>query len=312
MRARVPSSLPALALALAGCATTIHGTTQDIAILSAPAGAKVSVDGAPAGRTPLTVRMERKRGHQVLLEAEGYRPYEVTMTRHTSGTAWTNALVGLAAVITVPVDITTGGFYELAPRTITAWLAADSTAALSTEAQAGTAAAAQAPSLVGWAVMVGSRVRVSGAGRGAPVVGAVTAVRGDTLEVQPDGGGAAVTMRVGGTDLLERSQGRTGHALAGAGIGLAAGSLVGGLIGAATYTPCTETGFLACMFQPSSRGGAAALGATVGALGGVVVGVLIGAGTRTERWERVPLSRSRVTFARLRGGRTGLGLSYRF
>jgi len=321
MPTRLPSCLPGLALALTGCATIIHGSTQDIAILSAPAGAQVSVDGAPAGRTPLTARLGRKRGHQVRFEAAGYRPYEVTVIRHASSTAWADALFGIAAVVAVPIDVAWGGFYELEPRSITAWLTADSTApraegqtaaaAAPVQGQPAPTTAAGAPGPLESVVMVGSRVRVSQRDRATPLVGRVTAVRGDTLEVLPDGGGAAVALPLGAMARLERSFGRRGHGLAGAGIGLAAGALVGGLVGSAAYRPCTQTGMFACMFAPASRGEAAALGAGLGGVAGVVVGLVIGAQSVSESWQTIPLADLPVTVTPLRGGRTGLGLALR-
>ncbi len=161
-------------------------------------------------------------------------------------------------------------------------------------------------------VVPGSRVRVSAADHVYPFTGRVTAVRGDTLEFLPDGDGAAIALPLSAMTGLDRSLGRRSHLLAGAGIGIASGAVLGGLVGSIAYQPCTETGFLACMFRPTSRSEAAGLGAVLGGLGGAAVGALIGAGTSAERWQAVPLAGARVAVTRLPAGRTGIGLGFRF
>ena len=62
---------PLAALGLA-CATPAP-STGSTTIFSDPPGARVFVDDAPAGETPVTVELE-KRTHRIRLEKEGFDP----------------------------------------------------------------------------------------------------------------------------------------------------------------------------------------------------------------------------------------------
>ncbi len=100
------------------------------------------------------------------------------------------------------------------------------------------------------------------------------------------------------------SVGHTHHALQGAGIGLLAGSVLGGVIGAATYQPCE---FLECLIAPRSRTGAAVLGGALGALPGLVIGAIVGAANARQDWQPVDLP----TTVSVVPGRRALGLTVR-
>ena len=67
-------------LALAGCASIMHGTSQDIGFQSTPTNAKVAVDGLPMGNTPVVAKLSRKDNHIVKMNLDGYQPFEATLT----------------------------------------------------------------------------------------------------------------------------------------------------------------------------------------------------------------------------------------
>jgi hypothetical protein len=143
----------------------------------------------------------------------------------------------------------------------------------------------------------GQRVRVTVPTASAvALVGRLDSVDADSLRlrraVEPS---VAISLR--DVVRLEVSRGRR-RAL-GAGVGFAAGAVIGGTVGAVAYsgtdTP-TETVAL----------GSAAFGGVVGA----VLGLLIGG--MTDRWEEVPLDRLRASFVAQRDGRLRLGASITF
>ncbi len=111
----------ASAVFMAGCASIMHGTSQDVGISSTPTGATITVDGQIKGTTPAAVKLSRKDTHTVKIELPGYLPFESMITRHVSGWVWGNIIFG--GLIGLAVDAMTGGLYKLSPEQLQATLA---------------------------------------------------------------------------------------------------------------------------------------------------------------------------------------------
>lgn len=106
----------AVAVALCSCASIMHGTHQDVGISSNPTGAQVTIDGQVKGMTPVVANLTRKDNHIVRIELPGYKPFETTLTRKTSGWVWGNIAFG--GLIGLAVDAIDGGLYNLTPEQI--------------------------------------------------------------------------------------------------------------------------------------------------------------------------------------------------
>jgi PEGA domain-containing protein len=104
----------------ASCATIMQGTRQELSIGSSPTGAQVLVDGTQAGKTPYVAHLKRKDKHVIRLEMPGYKPYELALTRSTSGWVWGNLLFG--GLPGLAIDAITGGLYKLKPEQVQATL----------------------------------------------------------------------------------------------------------------------------------------------------------------------------------------------
>ncbi len=121
--------LPLVAgLIIASCATIMHGTSQDIGIMSKPTGATVIIDNKVQGSTPLVASLSRKSSHIVRINLEGYESFETTITRSTSGWVWGNIVFG--GLIGLAVDAITGGLYKLKPEQIEGLMTEDLTSQL--------------------------------------------------------------------------------------------------------------------------------------------------------------------------------------
>jgi len=96
-----------------GCATIIHGTTQDISISSAPDQAEVWIDGSRMATTPTKVTLKRKDNYLVTIKKEGYK--EATVKIEGSTSAWIIGNVVFGGIIGCGVDLLTGGAYDLKP-----------------------------------------------------------------------------------------------------------------------------------------------------------------------------------------------------
>lgn len=104
-----------------GCATIIHGTTQNVSINSNPPGAKASIDGLKI-ETPNSVTLARNKDYIVNVEKEGYKPGQAQITRKFDGLPVIagNILWLLPGVL---VDILAGGAWNLTPEQVNVTLA---------------------------------------------------------------------------------------------------------------------------------------------------------------------------------------------
>ncbi len=89
---------------LTGCQTLSRGRSQWVSATSRPAGVRVSVDGVPAGTTPVSLKLTRRDLHVVRFELDGYRPVEIRMSKkrpHVTETILTSlpwAPIGAVAI----------------------------------------------------------------------------------------------------------------------------------------------------------------------------------------------------------------------
>lgn len=114
-------ALTVAALLSTGCASIMHGTSQDVGISSSPTNANVTVDKVAQGQTPVVAKLSRKDNHIVRLELDGYAPAEMTLTRSVSGWVWGNVVFG--GLIGLAVDAISGGLYKLTPAQLQGTLA---------------------------------------------------------------------------------------------------------------------------------------------------------------------------------------------
>ena len=108
------------------CATIIHGSRQAVVIVSEPKKATVDIDGINVGRTPYLARLTRKDKHLVIVEMDGYMPYEITLKRKLNGWIFGNFMLG--GIIGIAVDAATGSMYSLSPKDVAAALKYTTTA----------------------------------------------------------------------------------------------------------------------------------------------------------------------------------------
>ena len=105
-----------LLIALNGCATIIHGTTQDIGVTTDPSGADLLVDGQLHYKSPAVITMKRKDDHTVEISQEGYKKVTVEIKGALSWTVAGDFLAG--GVIGYGIDAATGAQRRLVPEYI--------------------------------------------------------------------------------------------------------------------------------------------------------------------------------------------------
>ncbi len=115
---RLPHALLILGLlfALNGCATILHGTTQDIGITTDPAGADLLLDGQHPYKSPAIITMKRKHDHTVEISQEGYKKETVEIKGDMSWAVVGDFLAGGA--IGYGIDAATGAQRRLVPESV--------------------------------------------------------------------------------------------------------------------------------------------------------------------------------------------------
>ena len=138
----------------------------------------------------------------------------------------------------------------------------------------------------------GARVRVRAASLGPTARAArVVAASADTIVVRPDdASGFDVTVSRAEITQLDVSVGRHTRKARLALVGLGAGSVVGWIAGAATYSdPCKTESAICAGFFYETRGTDAFAGAVTGAVLGAVAGAITGQLWKADRWMPHPL-----------------------
>ena len=108
--------LAATALLFASCATLFSGSNDTVRISSNPAGAEVFIDGAPYGKTPLTLKLQKDNYYHVAISHEGYETAYVSITSR-EGIGW---IILDAIFLGAPmiIDAITGAWASLTPDNI--------------------------------------------------------------------------------------------------------------------------------------------------------------------------------------------------
>ena len=104
-----------------GCATIIHGTTQEISITSTPEAADVTIKTAggaisSTGTTPATFELSRKNEYDVFINLAGYQEESVHINKEFDALYLGNILCG--GIVGLIVDAANGAMNNLEPSVI--------------------------------------------------------------------------------------------------------------------------------------------------------------------------------------------------
>jgi hypothetical protein len=104
-------ALIALTVFSMSCATVFKGNHSRVGFTSEPRGAKVYVDGAYMGDTPIRLKLESRHDYTIEFVQEGYKTKAFHLTNHI-GPGWVvlDVILGLVPVL---VDAVTGSWYDL-------------------------------------------------------------------------------------------------------------------------------------------------------------------------------------------------------
>lgn len=95
----------------------VNGSSEEVTFNSSPAGADVSIDGAFAGVTPLSVDLARGESHTAEISLNGYEDEGFQIRKSASG-GIIIADILITGGIGLIIDLATGGMYNLNPTNI--------------------------------------------------------------------------------------------------------------------------------------------------------------------------------------------------
>jgi len=101
-----------IAAATTGCASTLHGTTQEVGFRSVPPGATVAVSGQSA-LTPAKIKLSRDKEHTVTFTKDGHPERQANLKQKLDGAFYGN--IALGGIIGMAVDMSNGAAYRLSP-----------------------------------------------------------------------------------------------------------------------------------------------------------------------------------------------------
>ena len=97
-----------------GCASIVGGGgSQEVTFNSSPDGAMVTIDGRAMGKTPFTLRIDRKSNQALKFEKDGYEPVEMQLATRMNPWFWGNIIFG--GLLGSTTDGLTGAIHEYMP-----------------------------------------------------------------------------------------------------------------------------------------------------------------------------------------------------
>lgn len=105
----------ALVATASGCATIIDGTSQVVTFNSQPTGAKILINGAQVGVTPLSTQLQRSKTTIVLAKKDGYDDQQIAMQTKFNAYFFGNFISG--GLIGSTIDYASDAIVEYSPNT---------------------------------------------------------------------------------------------------------------------------------------------------------------------------------------------------
>jgi hypothetical protein len=100
-------------LALAGCATMVRGTGEQVSVKTVPPGAKITFSNGQSCKSPCTIKAKRSQSLQITIVKKGCGTQTATMIP---------TLAGGGVVLGGLIDYGTGAVYDLQPNPMTVTL----------------------------------------------------------------------------------------------------------------------------------------------------------------------------------------------
>jgi len=104
--------LVSVGVLVSGCASTLHGTSQEVGFRSVPTGATVSISGLSA-TTPTKLTLKRGSEHTATFTLSGFPERQANLKQKLDGAFYGN--IALGGIIGMAVDMGNGAAYNLSP-----------------------------------------------------------------------------------------------------------------------------------------------------------------------------------------------------
>ena len=159
--------------------------------------------------------------------------------------------------------------------------------------------------------LVGQRVRLHPRG-GSVITGQVTSATAGEIRLLVEGSDSEVEFHRSSITGLEKSLGEHRKFAKVLFMSVGATAALTGAVSAISWKPCRDTGFMACLLHPESRGAAFSWGAVGGAVIGLPIGIVLGLTMKSEKWASVKpdaFQDMSISILPILGNRPGVGAS---
>lgn len=113
LRITASYSLMVIALTASACATIVDGTSQPVTINSEPNRAKVFINGAQVGVTPITIHVKRSKTTVVMAKKDGYEEQQFPLQTKMNPYFWGNFITG--GPLGTTIDYASDAMVEYSP-----------------------------------------------------------------------------------------------------------------------------------------------------------------------------------------------------
>ena len=103
---------------LSGCASMIHGTSDQITVSSLEKDTVISIDGVPRGKDTAMAEVKRGKTHQIKASKTNCQDVMAETSKSFDLTSLFGVLIDFG-IITIPLDFIIGGAMETTPKIYT-------------------------------------------------------------------------------------------------------------------------------------------------------------------------------------------------
>ncbi|MBI5141789.1 MAG: hypothetical protein HZA20_06300 [Nitrospirae bacterium] len=101
-----------------GCASMIHGTSENLSVNSLEKGTTIFIDGTPRGYDSAMAQVKKGKPHEIRVAKQGCQDVSIMSSERFDATSLLGILIDFG-ILTIPIDMMAGGAWKVEPNTYT-------------------------------------------------------------------------------------------------------------------------------------------------------------------------------------------------